>query len=494
MSVSMDRKVLFVIVLICFSGIVNAGKLAESDSLVLSKSMAYDLDSLLEVATGNKTITDKISVDTTRIPEVLTNACAEEIPQVVTEAPCPEIHLKLENLVLDPADSLLLAANPLFIDLVYKKEPSNFDWRKHLHPYTFFFGTKPNVLYQKSLKTFEIPTVAESITALRANALKNIAIKASELIVYRYENLPGTKNIKSEIMNGRGYEDLKLVNIASLSDAKKSKPAVPKIERNPWTKKASTMIQFSQNYISSNWYQGGSKNIAILGILNGQLNYDDKKNIQWENNSEWRMGFNSVDGAIRPLNTNDDIFKINSKLGVKAGGKWFYSGSVDFSTQFFHNYKSVTSTEMKATFLSPVRLNVGVGLDYKYKKLFSLMLSPVSYKYIYVDDIEIVNPNLFGIATGEKVLSEVGSSFKAQLSYAPSKEIQLDSKLTFYTNYEKVEADWEIVSNFTINRFLSTRLSLNPRYDNTLILAEGKKAKIQFKELLSFGISYKLLN
>jgi len=122
------------------------------------------------------------------------------------------------------------------------------------------------------------------------------------------------------------------------------------------------------------------------------------------------------------------------------------------------------------------------------------MLSPVSYKYIYVDDIEIVNPNLFGIATGEKVLSEVGSSFKAQLSYAPSKEIQLDSKLTFYTNYEKVEADWEIVSNFTINRFLSTRLSLNPRYDNTLILAEGKKAKIQFKELLSFGISYKLLN
>ena len=92
------------------------------------------------------------------------------------------------------------------------------------------------------------------------------------------------------------------------------------------------------------------------------------------------------------------------------------------------------------------------------------------------------------------MLSEVGSSFKAQLSYAPSKEIQLDSKLTFYTNYEKVEADWEIVSNFTINRFLSTRLSLNPRYDNTLILAEGKKAKIQFKELLSFGISYKLLN
>lgn len=490
----MDKKVLFVIVLICFSGIVKAGRPAELDSLVIDKSMIYDLDSLLDVATGNKTISDKISVDTTRMPEVLSNAPAIEIPQTVAEAPCPDIHLKLENLVLNPADSLLLIANPLFIDLVYKKEPSNFDWRKQLYPYTFFFGKKPNVLYQKSLKTFEIPTVTESITALRANALKNIAITASELIVFRYENLPGTEKIKGGIMNGRGYDDLKLVNIANLNDARKSKPAVPKIERNPWTKKASTMIQFSQNFVSDNWYQGGSKSVAILGILNGQLNYDDKKNIQWDNNGEWRMGFNSVDGAIRPLNTNDDIFRINSKLGIKAGGKWFYSGSVDFSTQFFHNYKSITSTEMKATFLSPVRLNVGVGLDYKYKKLFSLMLSPVSYKYIYVDDIELVNPNLFGIATGEKVLSEVGSSFKALLSYAPAKEIQLDSKLSFHTNYEKVEVDWEIVTNFTINRFLSTRLSLNPRYDNTQILAAGKKSKIQFKELLSFGISYKFLN
>ena len=67
--------------------------------------MIYDLDSLLDVATGNKTISDKISVDTTRMPEVLSNAPAIEIPQTVAEAPCPDIHLKLENLVLNSADS-----------------------------------------------------------------------------------------------------------------------------------------------------------------------------------------------------------------------------------------------------------------------------------------------------------------------------------------------------------------------------------------------------
>jgi len=150
------------------------------------------------------------------------------------------------------------------------------------------------------------------------------------------------------------------------------------MQRDPWTRKANTLIQFSQNYVSNNWYQGGNQNIAVLGILTGQLNYDDKKNIQWDNNAEWRMGFNSVDGdTLRVLNTNDDIFKINSKLGFKAGGKWFYSGSVDFSTQLFHNYKAVNSPEMKASLLTPVRLNIGVGLDYKYKKLFSLAFSPM---------------------------------------------------------------------------------------------------------------------
>jgi hypothetical protein len=57
-----------------------------------------------------------------------------------------------------------------------------------------------------------------------------------------------------------------------------------------------------------------------------------------------------------------------------------------------------------------------------------------------------------------------------------------------------VEIDWEIVTNFTVNRYLSTRLAINPRYDNTVILPNNEKAKIQFKELLSFGFSYRLLN
>lgn len=489
----MNYKMIFILAFTLLSAALSAQGINSTDSLNLNQKGIYDLDNLLDSIT---TVKYKIiHKDTIKEGILFKNIDFQPKLDTIHQPDELKIQLPKTNIAFQAVDSLLLVGNPLFIDLVYKNPKSGFDWKKHIFPYTLFFGKTPETLYSITTTTQkEMPTVIQIINDLRADAIKFIAINAPDNIVYRYENLPNTDGVKNKLIHTRGYNELRLMNIVDVNEKRHSRMAIPKYIRDPWTRKGSTMIQFSQSYMSSNWYQGGSKNIAVLGILSGQLNYDNKKDIQWENNGEWRMGFNSVEGAIRPLNTNDDIFKVNSKLGLKAGGKWFYSGSVDFSTQFFNNYKSITSTELKSTFLTPVRLNVGVGLDYKYKKLLSLMLSPVSYKYIYVNDIVAVNPNLFGIATGEKVLSEIGSSFKAQLSYAPSREIQIDSKFSFFTNYEKIEADWEIVSNFTINRFLSTRLSLNPRYDNTQILAKGEKAKIQFKELMSFGISYKFLN
>jgi len=199
------------------------------------------------------------------------------------------------------------------------------------------------------------------------------------------------------------------------------------------------------------------------------------------------------------LSTNDDVLKINSKLGIKAAGNFFYSGSVDFSTQFFSSYKGINSYELKAAFLAPVRLNISAGLDYKYDKIFSLMVSPFSYKYIFVNPVvesatgKQIDPNLFGIKTGQNVLSEVGSSIKATYSAPITNEIQMDSKFSFYTNYQKVEIDWEIVANMSINRYLSTRISLNPRYDNTVIEKNGSVARMQFKQFLSVGFSHKLM-
>lgn len=461
-------------------------QLLPTDSIHIIKQEILDPDSLLDIHT-QKTKNAKTPAQITADKKKL----AEDFEKRVSELAVRYYKLPTD---IEPAkiDSLVLLSNPFFIDLVFMGYPVDLSSDLKPNLQYLYLGKNPVKLTEATIIPIKSQTPEQIIADLRKEARSYISRTASNLYVLTYDELPDPNGTKSHIIEGKSIQDIRFVDDNQVLNAGTRKIYIKKEQLGPWQHKASGLAQFSQNYVSPNWYQGGNSNVAILGILTGQLNYDDKKAIQWDNNAEWRMGFNSVDGeTIRPLSTNDDVLKINSKLGLKAGGDWFYSGSVDFSTQFFHSYKGINSMVMKTSFLSPVRLNISVGLDYKYKKTFSLMLSPVSYKYIYVNDIVNVNPNLFGVKTGEDHLREIGSSFKAIYSLPVTKEIQLDSKLSFYTNYQKVEIDWEVVCNMTINRFLSTRISINPRYDNTVIEVPGENAKLQFKQLLSVGFSHK---
>ena len=67
----------------------------------------------------------------------------------------------------------------------------------------------------------------------------------------------------------------------------------------------------------------------------------------------------------------------------------------------------------------------------------------------------------------------------------------MDTKFYLYTNYHDVELDLEVNCDFIINRWLSARLTLHPRYDTSVILEGDTKAKIQFRELLSIGFAHK---
>jgi len=472
-----------------FAGFSFAYNTQNNDTIYNGHIIDLDaaLDSLItKPASVQATIEEKAKMDSIIVEEPVRIIDARTLRE--------EIDMIIRNVPLIKIDTLLSENNFLFLPLVLRKQPFPFDYKKNLLKYNLFIGRQPVTLIRYKIRVPEIENDADYLQSLRFNALQYIVITNPQLVAYRESELPSIEDVKSGKIDINYYEKSKIIDDTKMSVKAQRKLIVEKASLSPWTRRANAYLQFSQNYVSKNWHQGGSDNVAILGTLSGKLNYDNKKSIQWENSAEWRAGFNSTEGDnIRPLNTNDDIFRVNSKLGIKAKGAFFYSGLFDFSTPIFLTYKSVNSTDLKAAFMTPVRLNIGAGLDYKYKKLISVMVSPFSYKYIYLNNPK-VDPKLFGIKTGENVLSEVGSSLKIQGQYAPTKEITLDSRLNFYTNYTKVEIDWEIIGNFQVNRFLSTRIILNPRYDNTVILAAGDKAKLQFKELLTFGFSYKLLD
>lgn len=398
-------------------------------------------------------------------------------------------------------DSLIYMTNPFFIDLIYmgKSLPLNFSKSSGIFN-ELYFGTKAKKLDQfqpgvlKRIQ-FNDSTSLASLNKIRRDARNYINRTSADLYTANIFDLPNASENKFRFIPSRKMNKVNFVD-ESLTLRMGSKLEVEKPKANPWQKKANALVQFSQNYVSSNWYQGGLSSMSILNTLSGSLNYTGEK-IQWSNTGEWRLGmmsmFNPEDSTYSgKMYTNDDVFKIESKFGVKAIGSWSYTALLNFSTQLFDNKKAYNSEELKAKFLTPIRFNFGVGMSYNYKQILSVTLAPVSYKLIYLTDSTstIINPNLFGIEKGERKLSEIGSSLNTQLKWKPFPELELNSTLKFYTNYEKVEIDWEIIANFTVNRFLSTRLILNPRFDNTVILEGTEKAKIQFKELLSFGFNF----
>ena len=278
-----------------------------------------------------------------------------------------------------------------------------------------------------------------------------------------------------------------------VKDAEEDQRDVMRAIRNmhtPWRKEATIIAQMTQNYVSPNWYQGGVSSFAVLSIMKGQIDYYGDR-FTWENTGEWRAGGSTAkEDTLRYVACTDDLFRLYSKANYKAVEKLYYSFSAEFETRFFRTYKPNTKTLKSAPF-SPMRLNLALGIDYKPTEGMSISFSPLAYKMIHVADTVNMNKADYGIEAGKKTLNDVGSSIRFEYVWKPVREVVLETKLYMYTNYKKVELDLEVNCDFIINRFFSARLMLHPRYDNTVILDGQEKAKMQFKDLLSIGFTYR---
>ena len=170
--------------------------------------------------------------------------------------------------------------------------------------------------------------------------------------------------------------------------------------------------------------------------------------------------------------------------------KLFTSVSAEIETRLLPTYQT-NSNMLKSAPFSPFRFNAAVGIDYKPVKNLSISVSPVSYKMIHIMDTARVLPTDYGLEAGQRTRHNIGSSVRIEYTWKPVREVTLESKFYFYTNYHDVELDLEVNCDFIINRFMSARLILHPRYDTSVIMQGDTHAKIQFRELLSIGFAHK---
>lgn len=270
-----------------------------------------------------------------------------------------------------------------------------------------------------------------------------------------------------------------------------------KFEKRHWLKKFSGTVQFSQAYVSPNWYQGGNNNLNVLinGFYNVKLNPAYHPKWLFETTVQYKLGMNNApDDSLRNYSISEDLFQFNMLTGFKANKHWYYSTNVAFKTQFLNNYKSNTH-DLKAAFLSPGELNVGVGMTYNIvnpKKTFTFdaSISPFSWNMKTCINHRM-DETAYGIKPGRKTVSEIGSSGEGKLYWQICDNISLRSRLFVFTDYEYVQSDWENTLSFAINRFLTTQILVHMRYDSSTPRAEDSEwHKFQLKEILSFGFAY----
>lgn len=274
--------------------------------------------------------------------------------------------------------------------------------------------------------------------------------------------------------------------------------ATPEFQKRHWIKTFNASLQFSQAYVSPNWYQGGNNNLNMLGNIyyNVKLNPEYHKNLLFETTAQYKIGINNApDDTVHAYNISDDLFQINTTFGLRAAHRWYYSLTAQFKTQLLNSYKT-NSNDLRSAFLSPGELTAGLGMTYNYanpKKTFTFdaSMAPISYN-MRICTNKHLNPETFGIEKGKKTVHNIGSSGECKLTWKMTYNISFRSRLFTFTDYDRLYADWENTLIFEINRFLTTQIFAHLRYDtDTRPVDDPSWHKLQIKEILSIGFSYK---
>lgn len=354
-------------------------------------------------------------------------------------------------------------------------------WQVYPHPLCVPLMYIPEVMPSLS---DTMPEERYTVEAIRRNARRYITHYHADL----YVSVSDTNRLKEVEL---GTIEIQRAIVKDVQEDQLEAARAIRDMRSHWRKEANLSLQMTQNYATENWHQGAVNAFSLLWGAKAFANYK-KDNLIWENNAEWRVGLSTVSGdTLRKVNTTDDVFQIYSKFGYQVHKYWYVSLLADFRTNLFPNYRK-NSMGLNSTFLTPLRFSMGLGVEYKPIKGLSINLSPATYKVVYAfnSDPERVDVTEYGIENQHNILDEIGSSLRVEWKWRPLREIELETKFYFFTNYRQIETELEIDIDFIINKYMSAKLMLYPRYDGTVENVTDQKSKLQFKELISVGFAH----
>jgi len=251
-----------------------------------------------------------------------------------------------------------------------------------------------------------------------------------------------------------------------------------------WKHFGISSLAFGQTSLT-NWVAGGNNTVSGDFVFNVSMNYLSDK-VFWDNNLslEYGLVYSSVTDWMKAA----DKLNLTSIGGRKISKTWSISALLNFYTQFTKGYNYPDKSRYISTFMAPGYLDVALGFSYKPNKNYSVFLSPVAERALFVLNDSLSNSGAFGVDPGKKTKFETGAYLLANTSQTLLTDLSLISTIDLFTPYTKdfghFDVNWNLLLSYKINKLLTANLNTTLRY------YEKEMQKVQFKEIFGLGLTY----
>lgn len=275
---------------------------------------------------------------------------------------------------------------------------------------------------------------------------------------------------------------VKGLQITALKDIK---PA----DSNGWVRTGTFILNINQGTLQ-NWSAGGEQNtFGVNFIFNYNLNFRKNRNT-WSNYFDLGLGFQNATSFGRFRKTDDRI-DITSKYGYQLNKTVYAALLGNFNSQAIKgfDYNQVPASKI-SNFLTPGKILLSVGFDYRPDKSFSLFISPLTTRWILKHDNSFDSVSKFGVPAFKKSYTEVGAFATLKFSKALNKWSRYTGRVDFFSNYNRKPQNIDLfftnLLSMKFNKWLGTTITLDMIYDDDVI------KKTQLKEILGIGLTIKL--
>lgn len=285
-----------------------------------------------------------------------------------------------------------------------------------------------------------------------------------------------------------------------------------------WKKGGVVALNLAQTALS-NWAAGGQNSFAVNGLFSGFTNYKNEKTV-WDNSLDLGYGL-LKQGKNSDYMKTDDKFDFLSKYGRQAYKDFYYAALFNFKTQMTVGKDYAKDTAKISNFLAPAYIIGAIGMDYKPNSYLSAFIAPLTGKITIVNDQQLADAGAFGVKAatydilgnrvkkGERSKSEFGGYIR--LIYSKNdfkneflKGVSFTSKLDLFSNYlhnpQNIDISWETQIAFKVNKYITANINTHLLYDDDIAIAidnnndgitDKSGPRVQFKEILGVGFSYK---